>query len=291
MPLTLRPRRAAPWRAPLIAALAISLSTSACKKDRGIDALPALADDVVLQRLADRTLPDHARARFSIKLRSKPLGIAAPPLGGGLVVSRPDQAYLTVLNPVGGPILTLATDGTRMVFLNNRDKQAFVEEDASTTLGGATAGNVGVDDLVDVLVGLVPVTPDEHVRTRRDGALSRMLFRRQDGATITTWVDPGLGTPTRVEVDDAKGTRMVEAEYGPFEEGETGPGLPTRVTVFVPSVELTIDLRYKAWTPLEAAPDVFRPPVPDDFTTLPMTAFADGISAVGDTGSSEAETP
>jgi len=278
--------------APLFVALA--LVTTGCKKKTDGTALPALEEPELLSRLAGRPMPDPVRARFSIKMRSKPLGIAAPPLGGGLVVDRPGQAYLAIMNPVGGKVLSVATDAEAFVFLNHRDKQAFYEADAAQALGDATAGTLALADLVDVLVGLLPVTADQITQRKKDKETTRLTFDRPEGVSLRTWVDSGTGEPLRVEVEDDEGKRLVDADYGPFEDLDDGSRMPSRVTLYVPSVDLTLDLKYKTWSGLEQAPDVFAPAIPEDFQTLPMSAFADGLSGVaaeaGDEGA-EASSP
>lgn len=269
----------------------VALATTGCKKKTDTPSLPSLEEPELLSRLAGRPMPDPVRARFSIKMRSKPLGIAAPPLGGGLVVDRPGKAYLAIMNPVGGPVLSVATDGEAFVVLNNRDKQAFYEADAASALGDATAGTLALSDLVDVLVGLLPVTAEQITQRRRDGDATRLTFDRPEGVSLRTWVDPGTGEPRRVEVEDDKGKRLVDADYGPFADLDDGSRMPTRVTLFVPSVELTLDLKYKTWSGLDNPPDVFTPSIPEDFQTLPMSAFAEGLSEVAsDTAGEDEDT-
>lgn len=265
---------------PAIVLLSILWVAGGCQKRTPPDALPELAADALLTQLAARAMPDTLRARFSIKMRSKPLGIAAPPLGGGLVVTRPDRAFLTVLNPVGSPVLTVATDGEGLTFLNTRDRQAFREDDVDAILGEASAGQVTLSELIGVLVGLVPVTADDLAKTRREGDALRLQFRRAEGVQVRAWVDPVLGTPLRVEVEDKRGRDVIQAEYAAFEADDGGPLMPTRVTLYVPSVELTLDLRYKTWVALDAPPDVFTPEVPDGWRVLPMSAFAEGLADV-----------
>lgn len=265
---------------PAIVVLSILVGVGGCQKRTPVDALPELSQDALLTQLAARSMPDTLRARFSVKLKSKPLGIAAPPLGGGLVVARPDRAFLTVLNPVGSPILTVATDGRGLSFLNTRDRQAFREDDVAGILGTSAAGQVTVPELIGVLVGLVPITASDLARTRRDGDAVRVQFKRAEGVVVRAWVDPVRGTPRRVEVEDRKGRSVVEADYAVFEADGDGPLMPTRVTLFVPSVELTVDLRYKTWVALDAPPDVFAPAVPEGWSTLPMSDFAKGLANV-----------
>ena len=124
-------------------AMTVALVAGACVKKPVVTA-PPLEQDALVQMVRSRPVPDPTQARFSIKMRSKPLGIAAPPLGGGLVVDRPGRAHIAILGPTGSPVVTLSSDGTRVVFLNTHDRQYITADNAATLLGGATGDAVSL---------------------------------------------------------------------------------------------------------------------------------------------------
>lgn len=269
-----------PSRAPVVLVAAALLGGAAgCKKAKGLPVAGPVAPSEVVERLSAREVPTRAQARLSVKLGSETMKIKAPPLGGGLVVDRPGRAHLAVLNPVGGPVLTLTSDGEAIGMMNAPDRIWVRLDDADAVLGEATEGAVAVEDLVDLLVGLVPVgrarLTDEAVVPATDdlGPGARLVYAAPGGVTVDAVLDPTLATPRRVDVHDAKGERLVEAVYEPFAEIE-GHWLPTRVALDVVPIDLQVDLRYKSWKFPDAAPDVFGLVPPDGFAILTMDEYA-----------------
>ena len=260
------------------AVLVIGLAVG-CKKPAPPD-VPTVEEDEIVAMLRDRPVPDPTNGRFSIKMRSKPLGIAAPRLAGGLVVDRPDRAYLAILDPVGSPVVTMHSDGDTVVFMNNRDKLFVAQADADEAMGLATEGAVGLSDAVSMLLGLLPLDDAQVTeRVEEDDDTTRFTFEGPGGIVIRAWVDTGNATPRRVEVDDTKGQRAVNASYEPYQVVE-GALLPTAVVLEVPKVELTLDVRFKTWKRIPQAPDVFAPTAPDTYETISFREFLDRM---GDT--------
>lgn len=257
------------------AGLTLLLLTGACKKPDPSALTPMQADEI-LQMLRARPVPDPAQARFSVKIASDKLGIKAPRLGGGLVVQRPDHAYLAVLDPIGSPVLTLTSDGTGVVLINNRDKQYVVEQDAAGLISTKTAGAMRIGDLVDVLLGLLPITDASVRRREQTDAGLRLTFDAPEGWTIDALIDPVTGTPTQVVVDDAKGHRAVVAAYEPYQVVE-GRLMPTRLELHLPVIDLHLDLMFKTWKQLDTAPDVFSPGVPTGYEVVPFAVYAQNV--------------
>lgn len=258
-------------------AVAVALVASACVK-KPIVVAPPLEEDTLVQMVRARPVPDPTQARFSIKMRSKPLGIAAPPLGGGLVVDRPGRAHIAILGPTGSPVVTLSSDGQRAVFLNAHDRQYIFADDVATLLGGATGDAVSLDDVVSLLLGLLPVEA-AHVRSKQILAEGvEFVFDGPAGTVLTALVDPATGTPVHVSVDDAHGKRTVEASYEPFMAVDAFL-LPTRIDIDVPSVELSLDLKFKSWTMITEVPDVFSPVAPEGYEVMTMSEYGKRMSS------------
>lgn len=270
-------------------AMAFALVAGACVKKPVVTA-PPLEQDSLVQMVRSRPVPDPTQARFSIKMRSKPLGIAAPPLGGGLVVDRPGRAHIAILGPTGSPVVTLSSDGSRVVFLNTHDRQYIFADNAATLLGGATGDAVSLDDVVSLLLGLLPVEA-AHVRSKDvlpEGV--QFVFDGPAGTVLTALIDPATGTPIHVSVDDEHGKRTVEASYDPFMAVDTFL-LPSRIDIEVPSVELSLDLRFKSWTLLTDVPDVFSPAAPEGYESLSMAEYGKRMAAKLKEKQDEATTP
>ena len=272
------------WR---MLVLAAALGATGCAKS-GVVRGPRLEADTLLEMVRHRPVPDPTQARFSIKIRFAKQGINPPRLGGGLVVDRPSKAYLAVLDPVGSPVITVSSDGDRVVLMNNRDKQFVAQDDAEAALVAFTEGAVSLADLVDMLLGLLPLDQADVTSKQTTDAGVKFSFDAPGGIVIGAWVDDTNGTPRRIEVDNAEGQRVVNAVYEPFELVD-GVLMPTEISIDGPIAEITMNLKYKTWKVLEAAPDVFTPTAPDNYAVL---SFDDFVAGMGDAmGVDSAPTP
>lgn len=253
--------------------LAVSAVGPGCKKKLPEPIPVALAEDALLVAMRARPLPDPAQAKLSVKLTSKQLGIAAPPLNGGLIVDRPGKAYFTILSPFGGSVFTVATDGTSATMINTQDRQIVRAADAAHLLSGASADAVQLDDLVGILQGLVPLAPGSV--TSREDVEGGVLFKAKGPAntTIAAVVEKAGATPVRVDVSNAEGALLVTAVYEPFVPSEGGFLVPSRVTLVVLPVDLTVDVKYKTWTVLTTVPDVFTPASPEGYTEMTFEEY------------------
>ncbi len=255
-----------------VGALVLAHALMACKKPASVERLPGMEVDELLMAVRDRFVPNPAQARLSVKMSSEPLKIAAPPLAAGLIVDRPGRAYFALMSPLGGPVLTLVSDGKGAAMTNTRDRQYVYAEDAATMLGEASEGSVRLDDLVSLLLGLVPIS-ESLVLERTTVAAGVQLVVSGPGKTVlTTVVNPAQATPVSVSVTDADAATVVTANYEPFELVEDA-WMPTEIHIYVPSVDLKLDLRYKSWKMLDEAPDVFELSAPEGYTSMTMEEY------------------
>lgn len=238
---------------------------------------PVESAAAVLEATRARPVPDPVKARFSVKLRSKPLDIAGS-TGGGLVIDRPGRARLDLFGPLGGPLFTAASDGAGLSVLLVNERRQLVAVDAERVLRETTGGVAGLDDLLAVLVGDLPFDDAKVLQTELHGDGDgpeqdsvRVVFEGPNGSQVDVLLDAVLNTPRQLVAKSAEGEVLLSATY----EGFTAVGdrhLPSRVELLVPSIDLTVDARFRDWEPLAEAPPVFSMDAPDSFTTESLEA-------------------
>jgi hypothetical protein len=191
-----------------------------------------------------------------------------------------------VLGPFGGPLATLQTDGTGAAVAIARDKRHLIADRADDVLKAATHGALGVDALLGVLIGDLPLD-DAPVRSERSGDDGvQVVLDGPEGTALSAILDPQLGTPRSMVAWDVDGRAVFEASYEPFEllEGTTDGWVPTRVILRLPALDLTADLKFKGWRVPEAGSDALQAGVfglapPDGFRSQPMEEAAFGLLA------------
>lgn len=232
---------------------------------RGLKAPPAPVEQPasLLEVARKRPVPEVVAARVSLKVRSKPLKLAGT-VGAGLVVERPGRGRLDVVGPFGGTLLTLSSDGEALSVLLVGARRHLVAADAEAVVREVSSGAAGLDDLVSVLVGDIPFDDVEAtaVSAAEDGSAMARLEGPRD-TELEVHLDQA-GMPTRIDAFDPKGGLLLSAVYEGFEEVDGGT-LPTALTLELPSLELTIDMRYKSWSVLGEAPVDFTVGTPEGF--------------------------
>jgi len=219
-----------------------------------------------------RPVPDILQARFHIKLRSTVLDLAGS-TGGGLVVERPGRGYLAIMGPLGSPLLTAASDGEAMGVMIAKDKRYLVAADAEQVLSKTTSEAAGMDDVLAILVGDLPfdkasVALSEPV----EPGARKVVFNGPSGTKVEAVIDGATATPRELSAFDEKGSLVLRAEYGEFED-VGGSLMPKLVDLTVPELEMTIGLRYKGWSTPEQAPDVFGVVAPEGMTEESLNAM------------------
>ena len=227
------------------AALILVVSIASCRKKP--PEIPAETAQLI-EAVRARPVPDQLQARFQIKLRSKPLGLSGT-TGGGLQVNRPSRGRIEIFGPIGGSLATLLADGDALAAL--------------IPFARVLAEKVGA-----LLVGDMPFDAAEVTETRVVDNLVRATFVGPDGVSVEADLDPKNVTPARLVARDAKGSLLLEARYEGWEPLD-GQLLPQKVEVDVPTVDLSIVVRYQGWR----RPDQlmsYDTSAPDGFTTLPL---------------------
>jgi hypothetical protein len=247
-----------------IALVGVTLWSAGCAKPP-VEPLPEFSSEVVLEAARARPIPDRLRARFTVKIHSEALDIAGT-TGGGLVASRPGRNRVEIFGPMGGALLSVVSDGSALSVILAGPRKQLVSPDAERVVREATGGAAGLDDFFGLLVGDVPLDSATvaAVRTVEEGGhvFARIGLTGPGNTAFDVWLDPVQATPRRVQALDARGRSLLVATFDAFQS--VGPAwLPTRVELYVPSVDLRVEARYRDWQVLDVAPEVFdTQPVP-----------------------------
>ncbi|MEZ4235812.1 MAG: hypothetical protein R3F59_06550 [Myxococcota bacterium] len=251
---------------------------------------PAPAVDARTSTLAlarGREVPSPVQARFSISLQTAAKKF--PTTGGALILDRP-RGHLAVLGPLGGPLATLQTDGEGAAVNLMRDERHLLAARADDVLRANTHGAIGVDALLGVLEGDVPLD-DAPVRSERPGddGTVQVVLDGPDGTALSVILDAARGTPVSMVAWDVDGTALLEASYEPFEALPGSPEaapvwVPSAVTLRLPALDLLAELKYRSWQVPEAdspalASEVFGLAPPPGFSSQPLEDVAVGLFA------------
>ncbi len=241
--------------------LAAALLCGCPKNPRIEPPVPDPPRATLLDDALQRTLPLGLRGRFGFKIRSEVLGLSGS-TGGVLILDRPGRGHLAVLGPLGGPLVTLKTDGVGLAITNLRGQEHLLVEEADALVLDQTRGVAGIDALLGLLVGELPLSGLE-VREQEilEGGDLRVVFSGPQEITVDAVIGASGAVPVSLEARDRQGTLLVLAEYGPFAPMGDGaePLMPTEVSLNVPALLLELDVQYKdkGWIALEEAPPVF----------------------------------
>lgn len=250
--------------------LCLGLGLAGCKKPVNPASEP-VTSEAFWETLASRSALDPARARMSVKIESPERG--SPPLGGGLVTERPGKVYFAVLHPLGGPLLTLTSDGSNIGLMNARGKSWAQVADADTQLSELTGGMFEMDDFVGLLLGEVPLDREAVREETVVGEVFQFQLETPGETSAQIQMDPATATPRRLVVWDKNGATVVDASYEPFADVD-GYLMPTVLEVALPSQSMTLTLRYKRWSLSEGGDDSrFAVALPDGFEELDLDGF------------------
>ncbi len=248
----MRPR---PW---MLAVLALG-----CTRGARPVALTEAPEDT-LRRARERSVPDPVQTRLQLKIASPTLELAGS-TGGGLVIDRPGRGRLDVFGPVGGRLVGATIDGEAMAVTLVQDKRVLVASDAETVLRELTEGAAGVDDLLAVLVGDLPLDGAEVVSQSRDEAGVHVELQGPASTRFTALLEPTRAVPLSIEGRGASGELLLDVTYDEWERIQ-GRWLPASVRLQAPSMELSLDLRYRQWVVPTEDPEVFDIDAPEGFT-------------------------
>lgn len=248
-------------------------------------ALPTGAQQDPLQVARARPLPSTLQGKFAFTIRSESNDIAAT-TGGVVVLDRrtaPPRGHLAVLGPLGGPLATLQTSGGGAAVAIAKERRHLIASHAEDTLRQTTAGALGINDLLGLFIGDLPLDDapvlESHVR---EGVYEALLDGPEE-TTLLVEIDTASAAPRRLIARDADGKVMLDTSYGPFEPKELpsasvpnaqpgSPGmalvlLPTDLHVSLPGVDLDLDVHMKSFTSPDPVPELFGLDAPEGFST------------------------
>jgi hypothetical protein len=229
----------------------------------------------VLEMARTRGVPDPTRARFSVKLRSQKMSLAAT-TGGGLVVDRPGQGRIDLFGPLGNPLITVSTDAAGLSVLLIAEERQLAAVDAEAVLRETTGGVAGLDDLLALLVGDLPFDTARVLALQRTEGGTRVLLEGTAGATVEAVLDPALGTPRSLVAANREGATLMRATYDPFVPfGDTL--VPSGVELLVPSLDLAVELRYRTWDAAEPDAAVFQVVAPPGYRVESLEAAVERL--------------
>lgn len=249
------------------------------------------APQTVFEAARARVVPNVLKAKFGIKLHSKPLGLAAS-TSGGLIVARPGKGRIDLFGPMGNSLVTASSDGVALSILLAGQERQLLAADAESVLRETTGGVAGLDDVFAVLVGDLPfdearvrslkTTPDPLFvgPATPEAPVPQLVCVELDGPKDTT-VEAYLNadaTPRSLIARDGRGDVVMTATYDPF--ALVGADwMPTRVELYMPALDLTVEAKYRSWETLTAVPDSIVPTVPAGFTSEPLETLLRGLAA------------
>lgn len=259
--------------------------------DRTLRPQPAVDAKLTPLELArTRALPERVQGKFSFTVRSEANDFSAS--SGGVVILDRDperpRGHVAVLGPLGGPLATLQSSEGGVSVVLARQRQHLLASEAESVMRDLTEGLVGIDDLLGLFVGALPLEGATVLDQRMKEGAQEVVLDGPDEATLIVELDATNGTPRHLLARDADGKVMLEARYGPFElhgltragSKASGPSsrdakepvgwLPTDLWLVLPGLDLDLELHMKSWTVPDPLPEVFGLQAPEGFSSAPL---------------------
>lgn len=237
----------------------------ACVKESPPQALPEFVTPAQLAGAWSRTTPARLRAKLQVKIQQgEGEQLRAASVGGALLLDRPGRARLDLMHPLAGRLYTavLAQDAAALWMMD--DKRYLFTDDLAGLLAEFTGGLRQTDDVIGLFTGELPLDGAVPVGARDGG----VVLGGPSDTRWTVWLGEN-GTLSAFKGENKGGIALLSATYGPYAE-VAGASLPTRLTVAIPSILLSLDLRFDGWTALDVAPDAFGLGAPEGYRAEPM---------------------
>ena len=243
------------------------LFTLGCAKRQGPIMPEVIGDpDVVVSLARSRNKVDVLQGRFSLKLETGEGNYTVP---AAVVMDHPDRFRFELYTPLGTPLATLTSDGESLHVWSQRERTFYRGDAATAVLKGVTGGEVGIDDLLAILTGALPMPDAEilHVgRTVFDEEGVVIVMLGPDDIRVRATIDPRLGVVRRLRVDppaedagyeEPATPPLLEVRYtGIVREGRSA--LPQEIQFEMPRLGWSARMINKRWVALNQAPDAFN---------------------------------
>ena len=247
------------------------LGVAGCMK-RPVPIVPEFAGDpdVVVSLARSRNKVDVLQGRFSVKLKMDDVNYTVP---AALVMDHPDRLRFELYTPIGTSLATMTSDGQALHVWSQRDRTFYQGNNATSVLKGITGGEVGIDDLLAIFTGALPMADAEilHIgRTVFDEAGVVIVMLGPDDIRVRATIDPRLGVVKHLRVDppsaeagyeEPQTLPLLDVRYeGIVREGRSA--LPEEIRFEMPRMGWVVHMTNKRWTALNQAPDAFslKPP-------------------------------
>jgi len=237
-----------------------------CAKPKG-PLVPAVVGDpdVVVALARRKNTVDVLQGRFSVKIDMAGRSFTVP---AAMLMDHPDRFRFELYTPLGTPLATMTSDGQNLHVWSQRDRTFYRGDAAGAVLKGIAGGEVGIDDLLSIFTGSLPMVDSEilHVgRTVFDEGGVAIVMLGPDDIRVRATIDPRLGVVRQLRVDPPSENAGFEEPVAPpllkvLYEGIVREGrsaLPETITITLPRLNWSIRLTSKRWRALNEAPDAF----------------------------------
>lgn len=166
------------------------------------------------------------------------------PASGTLLVDPPDRFYLEIRPPVGGPLFVATSDGKAVNAWIAGKNVFYTHPDADVGLKAVTGGVVGLQAVVSLLTGRLPMLGNPATLAEGPGTVDGEWLG-PGGTRLKVSMDPGRGRMVRMIGLDSNGTIAVDAEMTP------GMVYPTDLNVNIPRIGTSVEINFKDWRPIQ----------------------------------------
>ncbi len=240
--------------------------TLGCLKPKG-PIVPAVVGDpdIVVALARGKNTADILQGRFSVKIDMAGRSFTVP---AAVLMDHPDRFRFELYTPLGTPLATMTSDGHNLNVWSQRERTFYRGDAARSVLRGIAGGEVGINDVLSIFTGSLPMADAEilHVgRTVFDEGGVVIVMLGPDDIRVRATIDPRLGVVRRLRVDPpAENVGYEEPDTPPLldvvYEGIVREGrsvLPQAITMTLPRLNWSIRLTSKRWRALNEAPDAF----------------------------------
>ena len=203
-----------------------------------------------------RKVPFALRATFGISVKGP---TTSGSTRGGMVTHQPDNVRLDVFTPLNTPMLYLASDGDALHAWVQQDRTFYRGDSAGAVLDELLGGLVGMEDVIDLLTGTLPLddAPVQDARYDAERDLLAVVLEGPKGVQVQAWLTPGDALLRELRVVQPPLQVLMEARYDDYTRVE-GDLLPADIALSFPPVGWSVELSIDTWSPLGQIPDVFH---------------------------------
>lgn len=272
----------------MIRVLAVFLWMTACVKTPQL-----LGPEALLSAGQAREVPFAMRGVFKAKLTVR--GEILPSLPGAMILHRPDRFRIVFKAPIGGPVITLVSNGAGVAMHSHRNDLTILEPDAKGALADLMGEGTGLASLTNVLLAGLPLPQIVPVRTETDESGTQFVYSGPEGSELKVRLHPG-GELAKMESWDSKGGLLLSVSHESLVRVE-GMRMPKVTVVEIPAQAFHLRLQFSDWSELAKIPAAFGLDVPpgvevmDVETALEFLGFSEKLEEEAETTAPETTAP